>query len=55
MKQLTQITFTVELERDTDAGDALDKDILTEVALDQLLDDRDDEEFIDTYVEVTYL
>ena len=55
MKYETTITFTVELTRDTDEGDALDKDILTEVALDQLIDERDDEEFINNYVEVTYL
>ena len=42
MKQDVLITFTIELTRDTDIGDSLDEDILTDVALDQLIDDRDD-------------
>ena len=55
MKQLVQITYTVELERDTDAGDALDKDILAEVGLDELNEYRDDESFEEDFVTVTYL
>ena len=50
---LATITFTVELDRLTDQGDSLDPDILSEVALDQLIDDRDDDDFVESYVEIT--
>ena len=41
MRQDVLITFTIELTRETDIGDSLDEDILADVALDQLIDDRD--------------
>ena len=50
---LATITFTVELDRDLDQGDSLDSGILTEVALDQLIDDRDDDDFASSYVKIT--
>ena len=52
MKQDVLITFTIELTRDTDIGDSLDEDILVDVALDQLIDDRDDNAI---QAEVTYI
>ena len=52
MKQDVQITFTIEMTRDTDEGDSLDGDILADVALDQLIDDRDNYTLI---YDVTYL
>ena len=52
MKQDVLITFTIELTRDTDQGDSLDKDILADVALDQLIDDRDGDNVV---YDVTYL
>ena len=51
MKQDVLITFTIELTRDTNIGDSLDEDILTDVALDQLIDDRDDGQL---NVQITY-
>ena len=52
MKQDVLITFTIEMTRDTDKGDSLDKDILADVALDQLIDDRDGDNVV---YDVTYL
>jgi len=54
MKKLVQITFTVEIERDLDQGDSIDTDILTEVALDQLNNDRDEEDIIEDCVKVVF-
>ena len=50
---LATVTFTVALDRDLDLGDSLDPAILTEVALDQLIDDRDEKDFVSSYVVVT--
>ena len=55
MKQDVRITFTVELTRDIELGDALDPDVLSEVAFYQLQDDIDDGGIDPTCVEITYL